>query len=57
MDLFLPMEIRFGRFITDNWYIVAELTYGISLAHETVYLEPSIRVGYNFGRKNSGKEK
>ena len=56
MDLFIPLEIRFGRFITDNWYIVAELTYGISLAHETAYLEPSIRVGYNFGRKSGKKQ-
>ena len=50
MDLILPWEIRFGRFVTDRWYVLAELTYGVSLAHETVYIEPSIRVGYNFGR-------
>ena len=49
MDLFLPLDIRFGRFVSEHWYIVAELTYGHSLAHETVYIEPSIRVGYNFG--------
>ena len=48
MDLVLPIEIRFGRFITDNLYVMGELTYGISLAKETACLEPAIRIGYNF---------
>ena len=53
MDLVLPWEIRFGRFVSEHWYIIFELTYGVSLAHETVYLEPSVRVGYNFGHKKN----
>lgn len=48
MDLVLPIEVRFGRFITDNWYLTGELAYGISLAGETVWLEPAIRAGYKF---------
>lgn len=52
LDMVLPMEVRFGRFITDRWYIMGELTYHISLAHETAVLEPAVRVGYNFGRKS-----
>ena len=51
MDLVLPLEIRFGRYITDRWYIMGEVCYGISLADETACIEPAIRVGYNFGRK------
>lgn len=51
MDLVLPLEVRFGRFLTDRWYLMGELTYGVSLAGETACLEPAIRVGYNFGRK------
>ena len=51
MDLVLPVEVRFGKYITDRWYIMGELTYHISLADETACLEPAIRVGYNFGRK------
>ena len=51
MDLVLPVEVRFGRYITDRWYLMGELTYHISLAGETACLEPAIRVGYNFGRK------
>jgi hypothetical protein len=50
MDLVLPIEIRFGR-VLNNWYVMGELTYGCSLAHETVGFEPCIRVGYNFGNK------
>ena len=51
MDMVLPVEVRFGKFITDRWYIMGELTYHVSLAGETATLEPAIRVGYNFGRK------
>ena len=51
MDMVLPVEVRFGRFITENWYIMGELTYHASLAGETACLEPAIRVGYNFGGK------
>ncbi|MBQ6765465.1 MAG: hypothetical protein IJP50_00445 [Paludibacteraceae bacterium] len=49
MDLVLPLEMRFGKKITDRWYIMGELVYGMSLANETFYWEPVIRVGYNFG--------
>lgn len=51
MDMVLPVEVRFGKFITDRWYIMGGLTYHISLANETATIEPAIRVGYNFGRK------
>ena len=51
MDFVLPVEVRFGKFITDRWYIMGELTYHLSLANETACIEPAIRVGYNFGRK------
>ena len=47
----LPIEVRFGKYITDKWYIMGELTYHASLANETASLEPAVRVGYNFGRK------
>ena len=53
-DLVLPVEVRFGKYITDRWYIMGELTYHVSLANETATLEPAIRVGYNFGRKQKG---
>lgn len=55
MDMVLPVEVRFGKFITDRWYIMGELTYHVSLAGETATLEPAIRVGYNFGRKQKSK--
>lgn len=51
MDAVLPVEVRFGRYITDRWYIAGELTYHISLAEETACIEPAIRISYNFGKK------
>lgn len=51
VDMVLPLEVRFGKYITDRWYLMGELTYHYSLAGETATLEPAIRVGYNFGRK------
>lgn len=51
MDMVLPIEIRFGRFVSGNWYVTGELVYGVSLARETVSLQPSVRVGYNFSHK------
>ena len=56
MDMVLPVEVRFGRYITDRWYIMGELTYHFSLAGETACLEPAIRVGCNFGRKIKGSK-
>lgn len=56
LDMALPIEVRFGKYITDRWYIMGELTYHISLAGETACLEPAIRVGYNFGRKQKKRE-
>ena len=50
MDMVLPIEVRFGRYVTDRWYVIGELTYHYSLANETVCIEPAIRIGYNFGR-------
>ena len=51
LDMVLPVEVRFGKFITDRWYIMGEITYHASLANETATIEPAIRFGYNFGRK------
>lgn len=56
LDMVLPVEIRFGKYITDRWYIMGELTYHVSLAKETATLEPAIRFGYNFGRKIKQKK-
>ena len=55
MDLVLPLEFRFGRHLSNNWYIMGELVYGVSLAKETRCFEPAIRVGYNFGHKAKKK--
>lgn len=54
MDLVLPIEIRFGRYVSKNWYVLGELVYDLSLAKETVSLQPSICVGYNL-HKHSAK--
>ena len=56
MDLVLPVEVRFGKYITDRWYVMGELTYHASLANETAGFEPAVRVGYNFGRKIKAKK-
>lgn len=55
MDLVLPLEFRFGRHLSNSWYIMGELVYGVSLAKETRCFEPAIRVGYNFGHKAKKK--
>ncbi|MBQ9522918.1 MAG: hypothetical protein IJR74_03775 [Paludibacteraceae bacterium] len=57
MDLFLPVDVKFGRFITNRWYIMGQFAYRISLAAETVCFEPTIRVGYNFGHKPRKQKK
>jgi len=51
VDMVLPIEVRFGKYITDRWYVMGSLTYHVSLAAETATLEPAIRFGYNFGRR------
>lgn len=56
MDMVLPVEVRFGKYFTDRWYVMGELTYHVSLADETATLEPAIRFGYNFGRKVKTKK-
>lgn len=56
LDMSLPVEVRFGKYITDRWYLMGELTYHASLARETATIEPAIRVGYNFGRKIKNKK-
>ena len=56
VDMVLPVEVRFGKYLTDRWYIFGELTYHASLAKETATIEPAIRVGYNFGRKIKAKK-
>ena len=54
----LPVELRIGHVFRQKWYVMADLVYGVSLANETQYLEPTIRVGYNFGlRKKSNYTK
>ena len=55
MDMVLPIEVRFGRYLTKHWYIMGELTYHISLAGETATIEPAIRAGYNFGYRGRKK--
>ena len=50
-DMVLPVEVRFGRFLTDRLYVMGELTCHASLAGETACFEPAVRVGYNFGCK------
>ena len=50
MDMVLPIEVRFGKYVTDRWYLMGELTYHHSLSKETFCIEPAIRIGYNFGR-------
>ena len=57
MDLVLPIEVRFGRMLPSNWYIMGQISYGISLAAETACIEPSLRVGYNFGKKSKKLKK
>lgn len=56
LDVVLPIEVRFGKYITDRWYIMGELSYHLSTAKETATIEPSVRVGYNFGRKQKQKK-
>ena len=40
-----------GFGLYDMEYLMGELTYHVSLAQETSCIEPAIRVGYYFGRK------
>lgn len=47
-DVTLPLELRFGRMLTDHWYLTGNLTYHLSLAHETATLCPAITAGYAF---------
>ena len=56
MDYIKPLEVRFGRMFSNKWYVMGEFVYGFSLADETVYIEPSIHVGYNFGYKPRKKK-
>jgi hypothetical protein len=46
----LPIEVRFGRVFSNNWYVMGELAIS---AIDDFYIEPSIRVGYNFGNKKN----
>ncbi len=45
----IPLEVRFGRVFSNNWYVMGELA--MSYFYCCPYIEPSIRVGYNFGNK------
>ena len=45
---FMPIEIRFGRVFSNNWYVTGDFLVGIPL-YGGVYIEPTIRFGYNFG--------
>ena len=56
LDMVLPMEVRFGKYITDRWYLMGSLTYHISLAGETACVEPAIRAGYNFGHQPKSRK-
>ena len=57
MDMVLPVEVRFGRFINSRWYIMGELTWHASLAAETATIEPALRVGCNFGTRRHRTKK
>lgn len=48
MLVLLPIEVRFGRVFSNNWYVMGELAIS---SIDYFYIEPSIRVGYNFGNK------
>ena len=43
---YVPIELRFGRFISDNWYMMGDLVLGFG---EGFCFEPTFRVGYKFG--------
>ena len=50
----IPIELRFGRVFSNNWYLVGECVLnvdGFNGGYYVFYIEPSIRVGYNFGNK------
>jgi hypothetical protein len=47
----IPLEVRFGRVFSNNWYVMGELA--MSYFYSYPYIEPSIRVGYNFGNKKN----
>lgn len=53
---FLPLEIRFGRIFSNNWYVTGDLLFGIPLGG-AMYLEPTIRFGYNFGHNVHARKK
>ena len=57
LDMVLPVEVRFGKYITEKWYLMGSLTYHVSLAGETACIEPAIRAGYNFGWKPKSKKR
>lgn len=46
--IMIPIEFRFGRVFSNNWYVMGEF---IMSYIDDFYVEPSIRVGYNFGNK------
>lgn len=50
----IPIELRFGRVFSNNWYVMGEFVLnaaGFDAGDYVFYIEPSIRVGYNFGNK------
>ena len=50
----IPIELRFGRVFSNNWYLMGECVLnvdGFNGGYYVFYIEPSIRVGYNFGNK------
>lgn len=50
----IPIELRFGRVFSNNWYVMGECVLnaaGFEFGDYALYIEPSIRVGYNFGNK------
>lgn len=54
---FLPIELRFGRVLKNNWYLMGEFMYGVPLDGDPQHLELALRVGYNFGHKVHARKK
>ena len=53
---FLPFEFRFGRVFSNNWYMMGEIVCGVPF-YGDYYIEPAIRIGYNFGHKTYSRKR
>lgn len=55
-DLFIPLELRFGRVLSKHFYMTGNLNMGIPLGRASFMIEPSITLGYHFGNKIKSKK-